>query len=91
MGNIIAVANIAKLQALQFFLLFLDGHIIGQRLTGVGIIAEAIDHRDRGVLRQVQNDLMSKGPDHNSFHHSLQVLRHIINRFTLSEADLRGG
>ena len=59
--------------------MLLDGHDIGEDLTRVALVAQAINHWHAGPIGQPLNVLMTIGADHDGVHHSRQDLGGVIN------------
>ena len=88
MRHVVAVADICNLQPVQIAFCLPHGEVVRHGLAGMTVIGQTVDHGDPGVMRHVFHDFVRKGPDHDALHHALQVLGHVIYRFTLAEADL---
>ena len=52
MADVVAVAEVGELDAVEPSELLADRHRVGERLERVGEVGEAVDHRNRCVLRE---------------------------------------
>ena len=64
-----------------------DRHQVSQHLTGVAVVGQTVDYRDRAVLSEVLDFLLSEGADHNTAEVTGQNARGVLNR--LAAADLK--
>ena len=64
-GHVVAIANVGDGCPLQSALLLVDGKEIGQRLAGVLVVRESVDHRHGGVLGQRLQRALGKGAHYN--------------------------
>ena len=60
-GHVVAIANVGDGCPLQSALLLVDGKEIGQRLAGVLVVGQGVDHRHGGVLGQRLQRALGKG------------------------------
>ncbi len=65
-GHVVAVADVADLEALQLGLVLPNGHQIRQHLAGVAEVREPVDDGNGAVFRQILHLLLGKGADHDA-------------------------
>src|SRR3990172_11602968 len=90
MGDIVPIADKAKLQPRQFAFLLADSHEVRHRLTGMRVIGKSVYDGNRRRSCEVDGNFMSKSPDHDPVDHTLEILGHVVNRFTFSKTDVGG-
>ena len=69
MGHVVAVAHVTHLEAFHLPKVFIDGLQVGQHLTGMQRITQAVDDWDRCVLSQLHQ--VAVGVD--ARHHDIAV------------------
>ncbi len=85
--HVVAIANIGQPQAIGLAEMLADGQNVGHGLAGVPVIAEAVNHRDGGPLRQFANVLVFEDARHNPLDHAGEDARHIGDAFAFAQAD----
>ena len=71
--------------------MFFQGEDVGHDLAGMGLVGEAIDHRNRRVFRQFQEVFMVLGADHDGIHKARENLRRIGNGFAAPQLHVARG
>ena len=64
--HVVAITDVAQLQAGQLALVLPDGHEISQHLAGVAEVGQTVDHGDGGVFGQGLHLFLGKGADHDA-------------------------
>ena len=60
---------------------------VSEDLAGVAVVGQTVDYRDRAVLSEILDFLLSEGADHNTAEVTGQNARGVLNR--LAAADLK--
>ena len=82
-GDIVAVADIGQRAAAHVPPVFAEGQDIGQRLAGVLLVAERVDHVQRRRGRCQRRGLfLGVGPDDQGADPAFEVARDVLERFT---------
>jgi len=68
-----------------------QGEDVGQRLAGVLVEGEGVDHGDIGGRGQLHGDLVVPGPDDDPVNERLEVARDVGDRFADAPADIARG
>ena len=89
--HIVAVADVAEIQAVECTLIFTDGHQVSQNLTGMCIVGQAVDNRDAAETSQIFDFLLFKGTDHNTVEVTGEYAGSILNRFAAADLQVTGG
>src|ERR1700726_3778762 len=85
MANIVAVANVGKLQSPQAAETLLQREEIGKSLAGMVTIGKRVNYRNGGVFSESVNRFLRESARHDSLNPAFEVFRHVGNRFSLAE------
>ena len=85
--HVVAVADVAELQTVELVLMLADCLEVSENLAGVAVVGQTVDYRDRAVLSEILDFLLSEGADHNTTEVTGQNARGVLNR--LAAADLK--
>ena len=86
--DVVAIAHVGDLQAVQPPEVFLQGQEVGQRLGGVELVGEPIDDRDTGIGRQLLDIAMQLHARDQHIDIPAQDLRGIGNSLTSAELQI---
>ena len=87
-GHVVAHRRRRPACALQAADQFAERVQIGQRLAGMGVIGQPVDHRASAVLGQSANGLMAVGADHDAVDVLAEHAGEIGHAFAGAEADV---
>ena len=87
-GHVVAVAHVGELQPLERSEALEQGHQVRERLAGVVLLGEHVDHGDRGVLRELGHGLVRARPDADGVDHPRQHERHVARRLAARHLEL---
>ena len=76
MRDVVAVADVHELDALELAAVLADRQRVGHALAGVMRVREAVDHRDLAVLGEVLHVLLRERTDHDA----VDVAAHHVGR-----------
>src|ERR1700733_1797129 len=88
-ANIIAVANIGKLQSAQSAETFLQGKEIRERLARMIAVGKRVNHRYGRVFRQRINRFLRERSRHDSLNPTFEIFCHVGNGFALTQSRFR--
>src|SRR6266850_7160388 len=81
MRHIVTIAGESQLESAQFAELLAQSKNIRQCLAGMIEVAQRVDHRRRGPMRQLLNGGLRKRSRDDSLRPALQVPRDVLQRF----------
>jgi hypothetical protein len=84
-AHVVAIAEIGQLHLGQIAVVLADGHEIRQPLAGVVEVAQAVDHRHRAELGQLDQGLVIEHPGDDGVTPAGQVAGEILHRLPLAE------
>ena len=87
--HVIAIAYINQLTAFEHLHLLLNSEDIGQSLTRMQQIGQAVDNGNACIFSQLNNGIVREGTDHNTVNKTGKYTCGIANRF--ATADLGSG
>src|SRR5574337_31567 len=90
MTDVVAVADIGHLHAMQCAAPFPQGEEVRKNLAWVGQVAQSVDDRDRRMAGQLLHGPVGEGPRDNPIDPSLKILRDILDSFPYPKLDLSG-
>ena len=88
MADVVAVADVCELEAAQCAEFLFQGKEIGERLAGMKLVGERVDHGDAGVRRHFLEDTLMVNASDDALHPALEVARHVGDGLPCAE---RGG
>ena len=91
MQHIVAVAGPGDGLAGNRTAMLLEGHDVGHQLAWMGVVGQPVDHRNGGVLGQLQQPLMRGGADHDRIDIARQHLGGVGDGFGAAELHLGAG
>ena len=86
--HIVTIADIGKLQSLELAEFFAESKKVRQRLARMAKVGQAVDHRNRGVLRQLDHGGMREGARHDAVHPAFEISGDVLDGFALAQARL---
>ncbi|VXA87749.1 hypothetical protein AERO8C_50347 [Aeromonas veronii] len=84
-ADVVAITEVGKLHLRQVVVVLGNGHKVGQPLTGVVEVAQAVHHRHCAVLRQLDQGLVIEHPGDDGITPARQVGSEILHRLPLAQ------
>src|ERR1700683_1491470 len=85
MADIIAVTDISKFQSPKSSEAFLQSEKIGEPLARMVTVGKRVEHRNGRIFSKSINRFLGEGSRDDSLDPAFKILRHIGNRFALTE------
>ena len=88
-GDVVAIPDEGHGVALQVAELFVQRQQVGQRLAGVLLVGERVDHvQPRRGRRELHQPILRKRPDHHARHPAFEVAGDVGNRLAFAHRDV---
>src|SRR4051794_15285527 len=87
-GHVVAVTEVGQRDAGEGSLVLADRLQVSERLAGMGVVGQRIDHRHRRRCGKCGDPVLAKGADHDGVDVTRQHLRGVFDR--LAATELRG-
>ena len=88
--HVVSVADKAHFESLELAPEFADSHEVGEHLTGVAVVGEAVDDGDRAVLGERLDLALGEGADHDCVDKARKHARGVFNRFAPADLQVVG-
>src|SRR5450432_3995730 len=89
MRDVVAVADVGELDAVEIAEALFEGHEVGEGLAGVFAIAERIDDGDAGVFSNGGDRGVGEGAQDNDLDAAFEVQGYVAQALSCAEARLR--
>src|SRR5690625_2577156 len=91
MRDVVTVTDVAQDATFETAVDGPEGLQVSQRLTWMFAVGQGVDHRDRGVLSELLEPVLTVGPHHDRVHVPRQHLRRIGDRLATTKLELVRG